>query len=164
MDLIDILGNILYKIACFIWLCYCLIIMTAQLFRRWWQPCRLTQPIQEDSSMETAFDIVYFAFNVLILLYSLVVIIIPIILFLKDIWLCEAYQNTADSNTLIHTFLPNTTERGGYIMKEGLMWFIVVAILGTIIPSKGWLAVFVLVVCALGFLMGAIERNAKNKK
>jgi hypothetical protein len=56
------------------------------------------------------------------------------------------------------------TIQGGYIMKEGLMWFIVVAILGTIIPSKGWLAVFVLVVCALGFLMGAIERNAKNKK
>lgn len=35
--------------------------------------------------METAFDIVYFAFNVLMVLYSLVVIIIPIILFLKDI-------------------------------------------------------------------------------
>ena len=49
-------------------------------------------------------------------------------------------------------------------MKEGLMWFIVADILGTIIPSKGWLAVFVLMVCALVFLMGAIERNVKNKK
>ncbi len=35
--------------------------------------------------METAFDIIYFAFNVLILLYCLFVIIIPIIMFLKDI-------------------------------------------------------------------------------
>ena len=49
-------------------------------------------------------------------------------------------------------------------MKEGLMWFVVAVVLGTIIPSKGWLAVFGIVVCALGFLMGAIERNAKNKK
>ena len=47
-------------------------------------------------------------------------------------------------------------------MKEGLMWFIVVAILGTIIPSKGWLAIFGLVVMAfLGWCGYASER--KNK-
>ena len=58
----------------------------------------------------------------------------------------------------------NDQEAGGIEMKEGLMWFIIVAILGTIIPSKGWLAVFGIVICALGFLMGAIERNSKGKK
>ncbi|MBR0325947.1 MAG: hypothetical protein IIX11_07455 [Selenomonadales bacterium] len=42
-------------------------------------------------------------------------------------------------------------------MKEGLMWFIVAVVLGTIIPSKGWLAVFVLVVSFLGCLMQHIS-------
>ena len=49
-------------------------------------------------------------------------------------------------------------------MKEGLMWFIVAAILGTIIPSKGWLAVFVLVVCALLGIICTLDDRAKGKK
>ena len=49
-------------------------------------------------------------------------------------------------------------------MKEGLMWFIVVAILGTIIPSKGWLAVFVIAICIFGCIMCALDDRAKGKK
>ncbi len=47
-------------------------------------------------------------------------------------------------------------------MKEGLMWFIVVAVLGTIIPSKGWLAVFGLVVFFLGCLIQHISDKKKE--
>ena len=54
--------------------------------------------------------------------------------------------------------------RGGIEMKEGLMWFIVVAILGTIIPSKGWLAVFVLVVVGLLGIICALDERARGKK
>ncbi len=35
-------------------------------------------------------------------------------------------------------------------MKEGLMWALVLGIIGTLIPSKDWLAIFVLVICGLG--------------
>lgn len=48
-------------------------------------------------------------------------------------------------------------------MKEGLMWFIVVAILGTIIPSKGWLAVFVLVVVFLMRFLYVLDNKRKGK-
>ena len=53
--------------------------------------------------------------------------------------------------------------RGGIEMKEGLMWFIVVAILGTIIPSKGWLAVFVLVVVFLMRFLCVLDNKRKGK-
>lgn len=58
----------------------------------------------------------------------------------------------------------NDQEAGGGIeMKEGLMWFIVVAILGTIIPSKGWLAVFVLVVVFLMRFLYVLDNKRKGK-
>lgn len=49
-------------------------------------------------------------------------------------------------------------------MKEGLMWFIVVAILGTIIPSKEWLAVFGIVVLGLLGIICTLDDRAKGKK
>jgi hypothetical protein len=49
-------------------------------------------------------------------------------------------------------------------MKEGLMWFIVVAILGTIIPSKGWLAVFGIVVTGLLGIICTLDERARGKK
>ena len=48
-------------------------------------------------------------------------------------------------------------------MKEGLMWFIVVAILGTIIPSKGWLAVFGIVVVFLMRFLYVLDNKRKGK-
>ena len=45
-------------------------------------------------------------------------------------------------------------------MKEVLMWALILGVIGTIIPSKEWLAVFVLVVCALGCLL---FRDVKGK-
>lgn len=57
----------------------------------------------------------------------------------------------------------NDQEAGGIEMKEGLMWFIVVAILGTIIPSKGWLAVFVLVVVFLMRFLYVLDNKRKGK-
>ena len=47
-------------------------------------------------------------------------------------------------------------------MKEGLMWFIVVAILGTIIPSKGWLAVFGIVVLGLLGIICTLDKRARG--
>ena len=49
-------------------------------------------------------------------------------------------------------------------MKEGLMWFIVAVVLGTIIPSKGWLAVFVLVVFGLLCIICTLDDRARGKK
>lgn len=49
-------------------------------------------------------------------------------------------------------------------MKEGLMWFIIIAVIGTIIPSKGWLAVFVIGVFIFGWIMCALDDRAKGKK
>ncbi|MBQ2246554.1 MAG: hypothetical protein II324_05805 [Selenomonadales bacterium] len=49
-------------------------------------------------------------------------------------------------------------------MKEGLMWFIVAVVLGTIIPSKGWLAVFGIGVFIFGWIMCALDDRAKGKK
>ena len=70
-------------------------------------------------------------------------------------------------NTTEHDILRSNNNdqetRGGIEMKEGLMWFIVVAILGTIIPSKGWLAVFVLVVVFLMRFLYVLDNKRKGK-
>lgn len=49
-------------------------------------------------------------------------------------------------------------------MKEGLMWFIIIAVIGTIIPSKGWLAVFGIVVFGLLCIICTLDERAKGKK
>ena len=70
-------------------------------------------------------------------------------------------------NTTKHDILRSNNNdqetRGGIEMKEGLMWFIVVAILGTIIPSKGWLAVFGIVVFFLMRFLYILDNKRKGK-
>ena len=75
----------------------------------------------------------------------------------------EHHQRNTTKHDILRSNNNDQETRGGIKMKEGLMWFIVVAILGTIIPSKGWLAVFVLVVVFLMRFLCVLDDKRKGK-
>ena len=76
----------------------------------------------------------------------------------------EHHQRNTTEHDIRRSNNNDQETRGGIEMKEGLMWFIVAVVLGTIIPSKGWLAVFGIGVFIFGWIMCALYDRANGKK